>query len=133
MGKPNNSSIADPWLKEQWSLFDPFISPKYHTHFRIKVFNGHILTFTLHFISTLSILKLQIYVWAAIESYLSRQSWSIWKETNKILIRHEGLNTDKKSLKVPKGQSESVYRTTDNTMAKRKNTKWQTTIFKTYT
>ena len=42
--------------------------------------------------------------------------------TNKILIRHEGLNTDKKSLKVPKGKSESVYRRTDNTMAKRKNT-----------
>jgi hypothetical protein len=34
-----------------------------------------------------------------------------------------------KSLKIPKGQSESVYqRTTDNTMAKRKRTKGQTTI-----
>jgi hypothetical protein len=34
---------------------------------------------------------------------------------------------------IPKGQSESVYRRrTDNTMAKRKNTKGQTTIYKTY-
>ena len=33
------------------------------------------------------------------------------------------------SLKIPKGQSESVYRSrTDNTMAKRKSTKGQTTI-----
>jgi hypothetical protein len=29
----------------------------------------------------------------------------------------------KKSLKIPTGQSESVYRRTDNTMAKRKRTK----------
>jgi len=35
----------------------------------------------------------------------------------------------KKSLKIPKLQSESVYRRrTDNTMAKRKSTKGQTTI-----
>jgi hypothetical protein len=38
----------------------------------------------------------------------------------------------KKSLKIPKGQSETVYRKrTDNTMAKRKSTKGQTTIGKT--
>ena len=38
-----------------------------------------------------------------------------------------------KSLKIPKGQSESVYRRrTDNTMAKRKSSKGQTTINKTY-
>ena len=38
-----------------------------------------------------------------------------------------------KSLKIPKGQSESVYRRrTDNTMTKRKSTTRQTTIFKTY-
>ena len=38
-----------------------------------------------------------------------------------------------KSLKIPKGQSESVYRRrTDNTMAIRKSTKGQTTIYKTY-
>jgi hypothetical protein len=37
-----------------------------------------------------------------------------------------------KSLKIPKRQSESVYRRrTDNTMAKRKSTKGQTTIYKT--
>jgi len=36
-------------------------------------------------------------------------------------------------LKIPKRQSESKYRRrTDNTMAKRKNTKGQTTIYKTY-
>jgi hypothetical protein len=36
-------------------------------------------------------------------------------------------------LKIPKGQSESVYRrSTGNTMAKRKSTKGQTTISKTY-
>ena len=39
----------------------------------------------------------------------------------------------KNSLKIPKGQSESVYRRrTDNTMAKRKSTKGQTMIYKTY-
>jgi hypothetical protein len=38
-----------------------------------------------------------------------------------------------KSLKIPKGQSETVSgRRTDNTMAKRKSTKGQTTIYKTY-
>jgi len=36
-------------------------------------------------------------------------------------------------LKIPKGQSESVYwRWTDSTMAKRKSTKGQTTNNKTY-
>ena len=39
-----------------------------------------------------------------------------------------------KSLKIPKGQSESVYRRrTDKTMIKRKSTKGQTTIYKAYT
>ena len=38
----------------------------------------------------------------------------------------------KKSLKIPKGQSGTVYqRRTDNTMAKRKSTKGQTIIYKT--
>jgi len=37
-------------------------------------------------------------------------------------------------MKIPKGQSESIYRRrADNTMAKRKSTKGQTTIHKTYT
>ena len=40
--------------------------------------------------------------------------------------------TYKKSLKIPKGQSEIVYRRrTDNKMATRKSTKGQTTIDKT--
>jgi hypothetical protein len=43
------------------------------------------------------------------------------------------LHSTKKSLKIPKEQSESVNRRTDNTMTKRKNTKGQTTIYKTYT
>jgi len=39
----------------------------------------------------------------------------------------------KKSLKIAKGQAESIYRRrTDNSMAKRKSTKGQTTIYKTY-
>jgi hypothetical protein len=39
----------------------------------------------------------------------------------------------KRSLKIPKGQSESVYRRRkENTMAKMKSTKGQTTIYKTY-
>jgi hypothetical protein len=43
------------------------------------------------------------------------------------------LKINKKNLKIPKGQSESVYRRrTDNTMAKIKSTKGQTTINKTY-
>ena len=41
--------------------------------------------------------------------------------------------TYKKSLKIAKGKSESVNRRTDNTMAKRKSTIGQTTIYKTYT
>jgi hypothetical protein len=40
----------------------------------------------------------------------------------------------KKSLKISKELSESINRKrTDNTMAKRKSTKGQTTIYKTYT
>jgi hypothetical protein len=38
----------------------------------------------------------------------------------------------KMSLKIPKRQSVFVYRRTDNTMTKRKSTKGQTTIYKTY-
>jgi len=48
-------------------------------------------------------------------------------------VIHKCFHDEKKSLKIPKGQSESVYRRgTDNTMAKRKRTKGQTTINKTY-
>jgi len=39
---------------------------------------------------------------------------------------HLQVKNNKKSLKIPKGQSESVYRRkTDNTMTKRKSTKGQ--------
>jgi hypothetical protein len=38
----------------------------------------------------------------------------------------------KKSLKIPKGQSESVHRRRTDTMAKRKSAKGQTTIYKIY-
>ena len=56
--------------------------------------------------------------------------WSLWSVSNLLTMSI----SDKKSLKTPKGQSESVNRRrTDNTMANRKNTKGQTTIYKTYT
>ena len=43
------------------------------------------------------------------------------------------LQLSKKSLKIPKGLSESILsKNRDNTMAKRKSTKGQTTINKTY-
>ena len=48
-------------------------------------------------------------------------------------LKGDNQKTCKKSLKIPKGQSEYVYRRrTENAMAKRKNTKGQTTIHKTY-
>ena len=47
---------------------------------------------------------------------------------------YRGTNDmQKKSLKTPKGQPETTHRRrTDNTTAKRKSTKGQTTINKTY-
>jgi hypothetical protein len=52
-------------------------------------------------------------------------------DTNTLNIRHY-LGT-RKSLKISKGQSESVYRRrTDKAMTKRKSTKGQTTINKAY-
>ena len=48
------------------------------------------------------------------------------------MSRNNDPTIDKKSLKIPKGYSESVNRRrTDNTMAKRKRTKGQTTNYKT--
>ena len=45
----------------------------------------------------------------------------------------KAFDLNKKSLKISKGQSETVYRRRmDNTMAKRKSTKGQTTIDETY-
>ena len=61
---------------------------------------------------------------------LNNASWHIFHERK---ATRKTLNLFKKSLKIPKGQSESVYRRrTDNTMAKRKRTKGQTTINKVY-
>ena len=69
-----------------------------------------------------------------------RLPWYIFM-AHKINVREtEGATRDRKSretgktsLKIPKGPSESVHRRrTDNTMAKRKSTKGQTTINKTY-
>ncbi len=43
------------------------------------------------------------------------------------------MQCSKKSSRIPKGLSESIYRRrTDNTMTKRKSIKGQTTIYKTY-
>ena len=55
-------------------------------------------------------------------------TFSFWKRVQCVypVSKYKGLN-------IPKGQSESVYRRRiDNTMAKRKSTKGQTTIYKTY-
>jgi hypothetical protein len=50
-----------------------------------------------------------------------------------IRIRISKKNRQHNGQKIPKGQSESVYRKrTDNIMAKRKSKKRQTTIYKTY-
>jgi len=51
-----------------------------------------------------------------------------------IYMRESSTCHIKKSLKIPKGQSESVNRRgTDNTIAKRKIAKEQISIYKTYT
>ena len=42
-----------------------------------------------------------------------------------------GFDSIKEDLKIPKGQSESVNRRTDNTTAKKKTAKGQTTLYKT--
>jgi hypothetical protein len=61
-------------------------------------------------------------------------SLKIWKGSIETVVPEYLLfSIVKKSLKIPKEQSETVYRRrTDNTMAKRKSTKGQTTIYKTY-
>jgi len=60
--------------------------------------------------------------------------WKLQEEESTMFISAFNIvNFIKKSLKIPKGQSESIYRRgTGNTMAKRKSTKGQTTIYKTY-
>ena len=55
---------------------------------------------------------------------LTQQRWAVVAFIDRV----------KKNLKIPKGQSESVYRRRmDNTLAERKSTGGQTTINKTYT
>ena len=49
---------------------------------------------------------------------LTQQRWAVVAFIDRV----------KMCLKIPKGQSESVYRRTDNTIVKRKSTKGQTTI-----
>jgi hypothetical protein len=57
-----------------------------------------------------------------------RRSYHIYNASS----TRERADRPKKSLKIPKGQSESVNRrSTDNTMAKTKRTEEQTTIYKT--
>jgi len=79
--------------------------------------------------------SIQLYVIKFVRSMvLSRYSGTPASSTNET-DRHgiTEIYIHKKSLKIPKGKSESVYRRrTDNTMAKRKSTKGQTTIYKTY-
>jgi hypothetical protein len=49
-----------------------------------------------------------------------------------MLKGNRNISRRKKSLKIPKGQSESLYRRrTENTMAKRKSKKEQKTIYNT--
>jgi hypothetical protein len=83
------------------------------------------------------------YRWNCWPSLLSRSVHNgTWNSPNMrhsfIFLPKEECNwlktrNNKKSLKIPKEQSETVYRRrTDNTMAKRKSTKGQTTIDKTY-
>jgi hypothetical protein len=57
-----------------------------------------------------------------------------WPKDTKVAIRIRisKKNRQYNGQKIPKWQLESVYRRTDNTMAKRKSTKGQTTIYKTY-
>ena len=64
-----------------------------------------------------------------------REAWTYILDEDKLqqALLNKLYLVAKKSLKIPKGQSESVHRRrTDNTMAKRKSTKGQTTIYKTY-
>jgi hypothetical protein len=83
------------------------------------------------------------YRWNCWPSLLSRSVHNgTWNSPNMrhsfIFLPKEECNwlktrNNKKSLKILKEQSETVYRRrTDNTMAKRKSTKGQTTIDKTY-
>jgi len=65
-----------------------------------------------------------------------RKKKEIRRNRDKTDTLQKSLKTDtlQKSLKITKEESESVNRRiTDNTITKRKRTKGQTTIYKTYT
>ena len=79
-----------------------------------------------------------IYIYLRIHSISQNQLILVSLVENNLLTMLDHLcsswNFSRKSLKIPKGYSESIYRRrTDNTMANRKSTKGQTTICKTYT
>ena len=75
-----------------------------------------------------NIIKEWNYQHESANNHLKNNICQRFKET-----KGDNQKTCKKSLKIPKGQSEYVYRRrTENAMAKRKNTKGQTTIYKTY-
>ena len=81
--------------------------------------------FAYDFAFTFYLLKLKCHKFQNVSSLIATQSVYLLSNTD--------FHFNKKSLKISKGQSESVYRRrTDNTMAKRKCAKGQTTIYKTY-
>ena len=53
------------------------------------------------------------------------------KQIDIVVICQLSFHTPKTNLEIPKGYPDSVYRRTDNTMAKRKTIKGQTMICKT--
>jgi hypothetical protein len=72
-------------------------------------------------------------VFLAITNFYISNQQNVFITAGNIHLFEELDLVRKKSLKIPKGQSKSVYRRrTDNTMAKRKSTKGQTRIYKTY-
>jgi hypothetical protein len=72
-------------------------------------------------------------VWFSISRfYTATVYWSVCTNPGKWMIVYK-FERWTKSLKIPRGQSESVYRRTDSTMAQNKSTKGQTTIYNTYT
>jgi hypothetical protein len=72
--------------------------------------------------------------WFVVKSHIRIHRCGNYFELNfPTFCTHIIIEESKKSSKIPKGQSESVYgRRTDNTMAKKKMTKGQTTFYKTY-
>jgi hypothetical protein len=76
--------------------------------------------FAYDFAFTFYLLKLKCHKFQNVSSLIATQSVYLLSNTD--------FHFNKKSLKISKGQSESVYRRrTDNAMAKRESTKGQTT------